>query len=264
MATIERLTDLLSLEPHGSDVYVGESPEYPWGPRVYGGQVIAQALWAAADTVDPRYAVHSLHSYFIRGGQFDEPIRYEVDRIRNGRSFLTRRVVARQSSGAILNLSASFQVAEDAVDVQPLTPPAVPEPDVVDADGWTPVFERRAVATEGARSLAWLRLNGPLPDNPVVHACAIAYASDDVPMEAITATHPATTADDERRERFMGASLDHSVWFHRPAPADDWLLYDMRSQGLHGSRGLTFGEIFTAAGLHVASIAQEGLLRELR
>ena len=120
---------LMTLESHGPDVFVGVGPVYPWG-RVYGGQVVAQALRAAYATVEEGYDVHSLHAYFIRGGDCDEPIRYEVDRIRNGRSFLTRRVVARQSCGPILNLSASFQIREDQADVQECAMPTdIPQPD---------------------------------------------------------------------------------------------------------------------------------------
>ncbi len=131
---------LMELEPHGPDVFVGVSPSYPWG-RVYGGQVVAQALRAACATVDDSFQVHSLHSYFIRGGDYDEPIRYEVDRIRNGRSFLTRRVVARQSMGPILNLSVSFQIREGAVDVQECTMPTdLPQPEDLRPSEWGPIL----------------------------------------------------------------------------------------------------------------------------
>ena len=121
----QTFSELMTLEPHGPDVFVGDGPEYPWGPRVYGGQVVAQGLLAAGRTVEDPFHVHSLHAYFIRGGTADEPIRYEVDRIRNGRSFCTRRVVARQSGGAILNLSASFHVDEpDQGALASVAPPA--------------------------------------------------------------------------------------------------------------------------------------------
>ena len=144
---------LMALESHGPDVFVGVGPSYPWG-RVYGGQVVAQALRAACSTVDDDHFVHSLHAYFICGGDFEEPIRYEVDRIRNGRSFITRRVVARQSAGPILNLSASFQIREEGqADVAELAAPAdVPAPEDLPSDDWGPILERRTVPTEGARA----------------------------------------------------------------------------------------------------------------
>ena len=154
----------LELEPHGPDTYVGSSPAYPWG-RIYGGLVVAQAQTAATATVDPEHHVHSLHSYFILGGVPTEPVRYEVDRIRNGRSFSTRRVVARQSSGAILNLSISFQIGEDEADVQiEGLPPGLPGPDddaVVD-DSWSSLLERRGVVLDDGRRGTWIRLRADL------------------------------------------------------------------------------------------------------
>ena len=174
---------LMALEAHGPDVYVGVSPEYPWG-RVYGGQVVAQGLRAAQATVGADHHVHSLHAYFIRGGTSNEPIRYEVDRIRNGRSFVTRRVVARQSEGAILNLSCSFQVTEDQADIQESTlPNDAGQPDDGPPQNWAPLLERRPRPPEVGRSSGWLRVTGPLDDDPVLQACALAYASDDVPTD---------------------------------------------------------------------------------
>ncbi len=256
---------LMALEPHGPDVYVGISPEYPWG-RVYGGQVVAQALRAAAATVDTDHHVHSLHAYFIRGGTSAEPIRYEVDRIRNGRSFVTRRVVARQSDGAILNLSASFQIAEPQADVQEVVIPGdVGSPGDGTADDWGLFEHRRPVQTTG-RTSAWIRVAESIGDDRVLQDCAMAFTSDDIPTSAAGSSHPriAEIKDGDRDygEIFIGASLDHAIWFHRPAPADDWLLYDFRSHGINGGRGLAIGEVFAPDGLHVATVVQQILIRE--
>ena len=145
---------LMTLESHGPDVHVGIGPVYPWG-RVYGGQVVAQALRAACSTVPVGFFVHSLHAYFIRGGESEEPIRYEVDRIRNGRSILTRRVVARQSIGPILNLSASFQIREEQADVQESAMPAnLPQPEELAGENWREILERRTIPTDGANARA--------------------------------------------------------------------------------------------------------------
>ena len=265
MPVADTFAELLALEPHGPDVYVGISAHYPWG-RVYGGQVIAQGLWAASRTVDDDYRMHSVHAYFIRGGQPDEPIRFEVDRIRNGRSFLTRLVVARQSGGAILNLSASFQIEEEAVDVQSVAMPSpVPTPDEITSDVWSHLLDRRPVADPGeACARAWLRIDEPLPDDPVVHACALAFTSDDIPMDSITSSHPVNLMERDHHDVFMGASLDHAIWFHRPGRADEWQLHDLRSHGLTGARGLGIGNVFSADGVHLATVAQEGLLRVRR
>jgi acyl-CoA thioesterase-2 len=259
---------LMDLESHGPDVFVGVGPSYPWG-RVYGGQVVAQALRAAWATVDTDHQVHSLHAYFIRGGDFEEPIRYEVDRIRNGRSFLTRRVVARQSVGPILNLSASFQLREEEADVQELEFPAeTPSPEDLPKDDWGPILQRRMLplAKDGpAKSACWLRVTPPVGDDPVMQACALAYASDDIPTEAASLSHPrrpSPSADlGEFNRVFVGASLDHAIWFHRPGRHDDWVLHDFRGQGIVGARGLGIGQLFARSGTHLATVAQEILLR---
>jgi len=238
---------LMNLESHGPDVFVGIGPSYPWG-RVYGGQVVAQALRAACATVDTEY----------------------LDRIRNGRSFLTRRVVARQSVGPILNLSASFQVREDQVDVQELKMPTdVPSPDELPPDDWGPILERRMVPDEiatGARSAYWLRVRPDIGDDPMLQACALAYASDDIPTEAASLSHPrrpSPSQDPGGYDRlFVGASLDHAIWFHRPGRHDEWVLHDFRGQGLVGARGLGIGQLFGRDGTHLATVAQEILLRE--
>ncbi|MDG2027060.1 MAG: thioesterase family protein [Acidimicrobiales bacterium] len=262
---------LFDMAAHGPDVWVGPSARYPWG-RVYGGQVAAQGLWVAAQTVPEDYAPHSLHAYFIRGGDFDEPIRFEVDRIRDGRSFVTRRVVARQSSGAILNLSASFQLQEDAADATAISVPApVPPVDELNDDSWSPLLERRPVPRDEERARAWIRVPGPLPDDPLIHVLAHVFASDDMATEAVELEHPSGRPDwhnddgswDAHDHPYMGASLDHTVWFHRWARGDEWCLHDMRSSGVYGARGLSFGDIWSADGLHIASMAQEVLLREV-
>ena len=257
---------LLTLEPHGPDTYVGTGPEYPWGKRVYGGQVVAQALRAAALTVDGPYRAHSLHAYFIRPGDADEPIRFEVDRLRNGRSFVTREVVARQSGGAIFDLSCSFHIDEDEADVQAGGLPDVAPPRLdQDDDSWGPFIERQWGERPGPGvARTWLRVRGPLGDDPILHQCALAYASDDAPMEAAITHHPGWKGREEDFERFMTASLDHSIWFHRPVRGDAWHLYDLRSEGIRGSRGTSHGRVFTTDGVHVASIAQEVLIRDLR
>ncbi|MGI9603835.1 MAG: acyl-CoA thioesterase [Acidimicrobiales bacterium] len=264
-ANIGSFEELMHLEPHGPDTFVGVSPTYPWG-RVYGGQVVAQGLLGAIRTVDEQYRLHSVHAYFIRGGDSDEPIRYEVDRIRNGRSFVTRRVVARQSNGAILNLSASFHIDEAQADVQTATPPeGIPAPDDCKIEDWGTLLERRPIPNDPttSRRAAWVRVKGPVGDDPVMQTCALAYASDDLPTDAASADHPDLPTDGHFGEQFMGASLDHAVWFHRPAPADEWQLHVIDGHGLTGGRGLAFGHVFALDGRHIASISQEILLRRV-
>jgi acyl-CoA thioesterase-2 len=258
------LVDVLTLEPAGPDHFVGLSPAYSWG-RVYGGQVVAQALRAACATVPADLAVHSLHANFILGGKPDEPIRYEVDRIRDGRSFRTRRVVARQADGAILNLDASFHHQERDVSTAgaPL-PQILPPADSLTRSEWEAFGDVREVpltrAVDPARSVMWIRALDDLGDDLVLHACAFAYLSDHNPMDAIIASHPLGLSWDT----LMTASLDHALWIHRPFRADQWLLFDLKAGGLHDARGLAMGTVHTADGLHVASIAQEGLVRSPR
>ena len=262
---ITRFPELFYMAGHGPDVWVGGSARYPWG-RVYGGQVAAQGLWAAAQTVPEGYVPHSMHAYFIRGGDSDQPIRFEVDRIRDGRSFVTRRVVARQSSGAILNLSASFQVHEDAADATSIAMPSpVERPEDLAASSWSPLLERRPVPHDRNLARVWVRVPD-VGDDPLMHVLGHAFASDDVATDAVEIVHPIgrpkLDMGTDYVHPYMGASLDHTVWFHRPAPADEWCLHDFRSSGVSGARGISFGEIWTADGRHVASIAQEVLLRE--
>ncbi|MGI8936746.1 MAG: acyl-CoA thioesterase [Iamia sp.] len=254
---------MMTLEPHGPDTFVGAGPLYPWG-GLYGGQIVAQALGAAAATVEPGYRVHSLHSYFIRRGDQAEPVRYEVARTRNGRSFCTRTVEARQAVGAILSLSASFQVDEDAPEVQIAGLPEVTPPEAIKASSWSPFYDRRSLPPEDrpGEQAAWMRA-APLDaeDDSPVHPAALAYISDDLASDAAHALDPRHAED---WENLAGFSLDHAIWFHRPVRADEWHLHTMRCHGLMSSRGLAVGEVFTAEGTHVATVTQEVLLRDRR
>jgi len=259
--------ELLALEPHGPDTYVGIPARYPWGVRLFGGQVVAQALKAAASTVDGGRPAHSLHSYFIRPGSHDEPVRYEVERLRDGRSFSTRQVVARQSAGAILNLSVSFQVDEDEADVQITEVPdeiaAPDDPRLMDSS-WGALIERKAVELDDGRLGYWIRLTADLDGNPVDEVCGLAFMSDAAPSRAARSPHPDFTGTNIDRKRFQGASLDHSMWFHRPGDPGEWHWFDTRSHGLSGGRGLVTGDVVTQSGRQVATIAQQVLLRKHR
>jgi acyl-CoA thioesterase II len=256
---------MMQLEPHGPDTFVAHGPQYPWG-GLYGGQIVAQALRAASLTIEPDFHLHSLHAYFIRLGDASEPIRLEVDRIRNGRTFLTRRVVARQAVGAILNMSSSFQRPEAAAEVQTEHLPAVAGPDALRADGWSPLIERRFLPADIApgRVGAWMRLTEDLGDDPLLNACGLAYLSDDLPTDAAIALHPDRPPPHSGERAFWNASLDHAIWFHRPVRAHEWHLHDFTGRGLFGARGLAIGSIFDRNGLQVATVAQEVLNRPVR
>jgi len=258
---------LLALESHGPDVHVGISPTYPWG-GLYGGQVVAQGLRAAALSLDDERPVHSLHAYFIRTGNVDEPVRYEVDRIRSGRTFPTRRVVARQSVGAILNMSASFQTSEEGASTSALTAPTgIARPEELATDGWGDVLDRRTIrmGAPGQTTLAWLRTKSPRGEGPALAECALAYTSDDLPTAAVSTAHPRQTSSEQEWDAtFFSVSLDHTIWFHRPFSPDAWLLQETTSHGVHGGRGLALANIFDEEGQHVATVAQEVLLRERR
>jgi acyl-CoA thioesterase-2 len=230
---------------------------------LYGGQIVAQALMAASHTVPEEFTVNSLHAYFIRRGDASAPIRYEVDRIRDGRSFYTRRVVARQSTGAILNMSASFQLHEDGPEKQTRERPEAPAPESLTPNSWSPIFDRRQVPStpESGRGSAWFRVNQDIGSSSIRNACALAYASDDMPLSAVIAIHPdrpVVVSD------FFATSLDHAIWFHRPLRAEDWHLYDFAVHSLRANRGLTLGHIFNATGEHIATVAQELLVRHRR
>jgi acyl-CoA thioesterase II len=266
------LEQLFDLESHGSDTFVGVGPRYPWG-GLYGGQIVAQALRAAAATIDPELQVHSLRAYFIRRGDHSEPIRFEVDRIRNGRSFATRRVVARQAIGAILNLEASFQIPEGGHDLQTVQAHDLPGPDSTETSSWSESFDRRWIATphlgerrEGTgRVAAWMKVAADLGDNQLLHRCWLSYLSDDLPTDAVREAYADHLARNslpplEDGSAFF-ASLDHTIWFHRPLQADQWHLHDFSCHGFIGGRGLAIGHIFDLAGVHVATVAQEVLMR---
>lgn len=258
---------MMQLQPEGDDVYVCNGPNYPWG-GLYGGQIVAQGLRAAAATVDERFRVHSLHAYFLRRGDPEEPIRFEVDRAREGRSFVTRQVVARQSVGAILTMSLSFQVDEAGHDVQIAALPDVPPPEVLTGESWSPMFERRFAGERNqdvGKAIAWMRLVDEIGDDAVLHACALAYLSDDVPTDTVVALHPERPAPgmgDAYEYGFMSASLDHAIWFHRPHVANAWHVHDFTSHAYLSSRGLAVGHVLTREGVHVATVAQEVLLRK--
>ncbi len=274
------LSAVLTLEPHGPDTFVGTGPTYPWG-GLYGGQIVAQGLRAAALTVAPEFGVHSVHAYFIRRGDASEPIRCEVDRLRNGRSFCTRRVVVRQAVGAILSLDCSFQRPEPAPDVSGVTIPPVAGPDGLADSGWSSTVARRFTpwAGEPGRRAAWLRTAEDLGDDPTLQACALAYLSDELPTDAVVDLHPDGSHPDrlhpdrlhpdgaatgEEDHEFIAFSLDHAIWFHRPFRVDAWHLHAFTCDVLLHSRGLSRGHVFTAEGTHVATVTQEVLLRPRR
>jgi acyl-CoA thioesterase-2 len=257
---------ILHLEQHGPDTWVGTGPSYPWG-GLYGGQILAQALTAATRSVEPGLRPHSLRAYFIRAGDAADPVRYEVDRLRNGRSFTTRRVVARQAIGAILNLEASFTGGEPSGDKQRLTMPVVPSPESLPPEPWSDLFDRRQVPVDlgSGRLDLWLRLRDALPADPGGHEAAFAYLSDDAPSEAIKAlvVEPGQSFATFDGDWFL-VSLDHTVWFHRPVHADRWHLHSFRCDRFVGGRGLTVGEVWSEDGTHVATVAQEMLMRRHR
>ncbi len=259
-AQVTDLASLLELEAIKPDAYLGVGPEMGWG-RIYGGQVIAQALRAAALTVDAPHLPHSLHAYFVRSGDEKRPVLYEVERVRDGRSFTTRQVVAYQQGGAILNLIASFQAAEEhEPDVQSVAMPAVPDPHSLPPLPPEGFIDRRDVERTkepSVRGLTWLRTLQSLPDDPVLQACGFAYISDDHALGVALYAHPLGVD----WEKLMTASLDHAIWFHRPFRADGWLLFDLDGHGVANARGLSFGRVFDCGGRHVASIAQEALGR---
>jgi acyl-CoA thioesterase II len=227
---------------------------------VFGGQVAGQALVAAGRTVPDERAVHSLHAYFIRPGDPEVPIVYTVDRTRDGRSFSTRRVTAIQHGQAIFTLSASFHRSETGLEHQ------VPMPEAPDPDGLPerstrlrPVEIRVAGDRRAgeARSMFWVRARGELPDDPLVHVCAVAYASDLSLLDSVLQAHGLTWD----AEVLSAASLDHAMWFHAPFRADEWLLYWQESPAASGARGLAQGRIFRRDGRLIASVVQEGLIR---
>lgn len=278
--SLDFLVHLLDLEPIEVNIFRGTQPEEE-RQRVFGGQVAAQALMAAGRTV-AHGQVHSLHSYFLRPGDPEVPILYEVDRIRDGRSFTTRRVVAIQHGRAIFNLAVSFHDAEEGPEHQ-FPMPEVPAPETLPtlAERLAPLREQmgdwfarphpidqrhlgplpwESPEPGGPYQRLWIRADGSLADDPLLHACVATYASDLSLFDTILRAHPVGWND----PNFMGASLDHCMWFHRPFRADEWLLYDTDSPVATGARGLARGFLFDRSGRLVVSMVQEGLVRSLR
>lgn len=263
---------MFDLEAHGPDTFVGIGPRYPWG-GLYGGQIVAQALRAATLSVEGGFSPHSIRAYFIRPGDHTEPVRYEVDRIRNGKSFVTRRVVARQAIGAILNAECSMHRGEEAPELQSVAAPRVAPPDSAENTSFSSHFDRRWVTADDSRSgssrdgvgrtVAWMRVLDPVDDDPVVHQAWLAYISDDLPTDAVR--NARVLADPSLDgEQIFGVSLDHTIWFHRPMRADRWHLHDFSCHHVFQGRGLAFGHVFDEDGVHVATVAQEVLLRTRR
>ncbi len=283
-SAVQDLIDILNLEPLELNLFRGRSPQSRW-QRVFGGQVIGQALVAACRTVDDvaHRPPHSLHAYFLLGGDPKVPIIYEVDRIRDGKSFTTRNVKAIQHGHAIFSMSVSFHVHEEGLSHQ-FKMPDVAKPDALPTETelkervWPlmpePVrryyererpIELRPVEygrylgeiSEEGRFHVWIRATGHLPDEPAIHQCVLAYASDMMLLDAALIPHGKSVFSED----IMAASLDHALWFHRPFRADEWLLYAQDSPNLAGSRGFARGLIFASDGTLVASVAQEGMLR---
>lgn len=279
---VEELMGILDLETLEHNLFRGRSPKTGW-QRVFGGQVIGQALVAAQRTVGDDRHVHSLHGYFMLGGDPKVPIIYNVDRIRDGGSFTTRRVVAIQHGHAIFSMSASFQKDEGGLDYQaPM--PVQPQPEDLPSEKelkekfvasapehvrkyWDrdrPI-EVRATSLEhyisdkklAAEQYVWIRTTDTIPDNQPLQAAVLAYASDMTLLDTSLFAHGRKVFDKD----IQVASLDHSMWFHRPAKIDDWLLYAQDSPSTSGGRGLNRGSLYTRDGILVASTAQEGLIR---
>jgi acyl-CoA thioesterase-2 len=255
------LQEILSLERLEVDLFRGRSPHED-RIRVFGGQAVAQALRAAQLTVDADHDVHSLHSYFLRGGDWRVPIVYQVDRIRDGQAFTTRRVVAVQQGQAIFNLEASFQVPEPGPAHQVDMAAGVPPPQEVPPDHFAGVVDSREVrwgdiaADRRPARWIWFRVPEELPADPALHSAALAYASDHGPMGGLRAPHGGY-----RARLGMQASLDHLLWFTAPTDAGAWHFYECRPAVTRAARGLAHGTIHRADGTLVAVTAQEGLLR---
>jgi len=282
-AAVDQLLELLDLKQVGPGEFQGESPNV--GPqRVFGGQVAGQALVAAGRTVESDRRVHSLHGYFVRPGEPTEPIRYHVDNIRDGRSFSVRRAIAYQHDVPIFFMAASFHRPEQGLDHHApprgeAPPPEelptmadrlarypdrlgiwdrIPRPiDVryVGEPGWVAPGDRPAEKYQRV----WMRIDGKLPDDPLLHACALTYASDLTLLDSVLSVHGEVWGPGG----VVGASLDHALWFHRPFRADEWFLYDCFSPSASGGRGLATGRMFSRDGRHIATAVQEGLLRRI-
>lgn len=281
---LEELVTLLALEKIEENLFRGQSQDLGWG-TVFGGQVLGQALSAAVQTVPPERHVHSLNAYFLRPGAVDRPIVYDVDRIRDGSSFTTRRVVAIQKGEAIFNLAASFQKTEDGFEHQDPMPTGLPDPESLPTEqerlaaafAHLPAFVRERVAAprpfdlrpttwsdhpiaptpSAPERFVWLRTAGSLPDDPALHRYLLAYASDHAFVGTALMPHGVSWLT----PGMQLASVDHVMWFHQPFRVDDWLLHAIESPKAHGARGLVRGRVFTRDGRLVATTAQEGLIR---
>lgn len=278
---VAELVELLDLEKIEDNLFRGRQPDTQM-QRVFGGQVAAQSLVAAARTVDESFVAHSLHAYFLHPGDTSVPIVYDVDDVRDGRSFATRLVRARQHGRPIFGLTASFQRHEEGFDHQDAMPRVPPPQDcrsLIDAtpesgrahDEW----EREWAALEvryasdsrpgggleddeyPARQRLWIRINGRLGESSLLHQAAFSYASDMTLLGASLVPHRVYISSPS----VQAASLDHSIWFHRPFRADEWWLYDQESPSASGGRGLSLARVFTEDGRLVATVAQEGLIR---
>ena len=276
-AQVDDLIELLDLEPIEEDIFRGVSPQED-RQRVFGGQVAGQALVAATRTVEDR-SVHSLQAYFIRPGDVAAPLVYLVERVRDGRSFATRRVTAIQHGQPIFAMSASFHKQEEGFEHQTDLPEGIPDPEELKPYVWPgfPVddqgrmirpIELRYVTGSPAergqsrepRLQVWLRATGTLPANPVLHTCMFTYASDMTVLDTATRALPVRGNEID----IQAASLDHAMWFHRPLRMDDWIFLDQVSNSASNARGLAWGTAWNRTGELVASVVQEGLIRPLR
>jgi acyl-CoA thioesterase-2 len=279
--SVDALVDLLDLEQIEVDIFRGVSPKSRL-QRVFGGQVAGQALVAAGRTVPSDRHVHSMHSYFIRPGDPSVPIVYEVDRVRDGRSFTTRRTVAIQHGKAIFTLSASFQLDQPGIEHQ-AEMPDVPPPDDLPTLGELlreappeiaefyaerprpidmryvdpPSWRQRELGPRDGPHRLWMRADGRLPDDPLLHVCVLTFASDFTLLDSVLVRHGLAAVADH----VAMASLDHAMWFQRPFRADEWMLYAMHSPTAAGSRGLATGRFFSRDGRHLVSVVQEGMIR---
>lgn len=282
---VREIIPLLDLEQIDNNLFRGLSPE-ELRPRVFGGQVVAQALVAAYRTVSDRMA-HSLHAYFLRPGDPRIPILYDVDRIRDGKSFTTRRVNAIQRGEAIFSMMVSFQVNEKGLEHQ-RTMPSAPDPETLPSGDEAlakmaerasgrermileavktfarPIEERDVTPTDWVTpvkreptNMVWMRANGTLPDDPVIHQCVAAYASDLSLLDTCLVAHGRSWMD----PGMQVASIDHAMWFHHPCRADQWMLYTQESPASAGARGLNVGYLYSQDGKLMISVAQEGLIR---
>lgn len=282
-AALQTLLSQLELEQLDANVFRGNNSE-SWRPRLFGGHVASQALMAAARTVSSGAPAHSLHAYFLRAGHPGVPVVYRVDRTRDGKSFTTRSVIAEQNGETILQLSASFHNAERGyVHEEPAAPAPPPEQCERWEDWLAPLAQKLSEESRshmfrdrpieirfvepldpldpqpgGLRQRVWCKAAGKLPNDPLIHQCVAAYASDHTLLSVIMRPHGRTFLNRE----VMAASLDHALWFHQPFRVDEWFLYEQVTPAAFGGRGLALGRFYTREGELVASVAQEGLVRD--